>query len=162
MGRLSNPPDPVETLTGQAIAGSGDGRGTAAGSPKRSHGQSDSGGPNNAGRLSNPRGGAIQRRLTDADVDRLVARYQAGRSLPALAEDLGVHRRTIAAHLDLRGVQRRLNVRKMSQLDVGDAARRYRAGDSLAAIAQVYKVHAATVRRELLRAGVRIRPRPGF
>ena len=48
-------------------------------------------------------------------MDELVAGYRAGRSLPDLAKDFGVHRRTVAAHLEQRGVQRRVNSRKMSE-----------------------------------------------
>jgi hypothetical protein len=95
-------------------------------------------------------------------VDRLVTGYRAGRSLADLAQALGVHCRTIAAHLEQRGVQRRVNLRKMTEHDISDAARRYRAGDSLATVGKIHGVDAATVRRELVRAGVKIRPRPGF
>jgi hypothetical protein len=60
-----------------------------------------------------------------------VCEYQAGRTLADLVSALGIHRRTIAANLEARGIQRRVNGRKMTDDDVGDAARRYRAGDSL-------------------------------
>ena len=92
-------------------------------------------------------------------MDELEAGYQADRALPDLAHDFGVHRRTVAAHLEQRGAHRRVNRRKMSEDDIADASRRYRAGDSLAAIGKTLDVHAATVRRGLVRAGVIIRPR---
>ena len=114
------------------------------------------------GQLSNPGQGPIQCRLTNADVDRLMTGYRAGRSLPDLADAFGVHRRTVAVHLEQRGVKRRVNLRKMSQRDIREASRRYRAGDSLATVGRTRGVDAATVRRELVRAGVKIRPRPGF
>ena len=157
MGRLSNPPDPLETLTGQGIAGSGDVRGKRSKTAKARPSASGSGRPENTGRLSNPGDETVQRRLTDADVDELVTGYQAGRSLPDLAEDFGVHRRTVAAHLEQRGVQRRVNRRKMTEDDIREAACRYLAGDSLATVGDALGVHAATVRRELVRAGVDIR-----
>ena len=113
------------------------------------------------GRLSNPRRLTIQRRLADADVDELVTGCRAGRSLLDLAHDFGVHRRTIAAHLDQRGVQRRVNRRKMCEADLADALHRYQDGNSLAVIGKTLDVHAATVRRELVHAGIQIRPRPG-
>ena len=154
MGRLSNPPDQVETLTGQGIAGSGDGRGKRSKTAKRSLSSSGSGRSENTGRPSNPGQPAIQRRLTDADVDRLVAGYQAGHTLGDLADKFGVHCRTVARHLEQRGIKRRANRHKLSEADVADASLRHQAGDSLAAIAETLDVHAATLRRELVRAGI--------
>jgi hypothetical protein len=55
-----------------------------------------------------------------------VAGYQAGRSLADLAEAIGVHHRTVAAHLDQRGVQRRANLRKMSEVHRGSVGSRRR------------------------------------
>jgi hypothetical protein len=91
----------------------------------------------------------------------LVAAYRAGRSLRDLAAEFGVHRRTVAALLESRGVPRRVNLRKLTADDVTDASHRYRAGDSLATIGDVCGVDAETVRRELVRAGVAIRRRRG-
>ena len=114
------------------------------------------------GQLSNPCRIPVLRRLNKAQIDRLVREYQAGRSLADLASELGINRRTVAAHLEARDVQRRVNRRKMSEHDVSEAARRYRAGDSLAKVALALDVDAETVRRELHRAGVAIRPRRGW
>jgi lambda repressor-like predicted transcriptional regulator len=114
------------------------------------------------GQLSNPGPRAIQRRLRAAEIDDLVTLYRAGRSLADLADNYGVHHRTVAAHLEQRGIQRRLNLPKMSEQDISDASRRYRAGDSLATVGKTHGVDAATVRRALVRAGVKIRPRRGF
>ena len=50
----------------------------------------------------------------------------------------------------------------MSDRDIGEAARHYREGDSLGTVGLAFNVDAATVRRELHRAGVAIRPRPGW
>ena len=102
------------------------------------------------------------RRLDEVEIDELACSYRAGRTLADLAAELGVHQRTVAAHLDSRGVERRVNRRKMSDDDVRRAALRYRDGNSLAAIALTLNVDAATVRREFHRAGVTIRPRPGW
>ena len=85
--------------------------------------------------------------------------YQAGRSLADLAAEVGVHRRTIATHLENRGIQRRVNRHKLSQEEIGDVIRRYQAGEMLASIARTFDVHAITVRRELQRAAIAIRPR---
>ena len=114
------------------------------------------------GRLSNPPRRAVLRRLTDVETDDLVSAYRAGRTLAALAGELGIHPRTVAARLDTRDVPRRVNRRKMSDDDVRDAVRRYRSGDSLATVAATFNLDAATVRREFGRAGVTIQPRPGW
>jgi DNA-binding transcriptional regulator LsrR (DeoR family) len=100
--------------------------------------------------------------LTDLEIDELVNEYQTRRTLADLAAKLGIHRRSVAAHLAARDVERRVNRRKMTDDDVGDAARRYRAGDSLAEVASAFNVDAATVRRELHRAGIAIRLRRGW
>jgi hypothetical protein len=79
-----------------------------------------------------------------SEIDELVCSYRAGRTLAHLAADLGVHQRTVAAHLDSRGVARRLNRRKMSDDDVSAAALRYRNGNSLATLALTLNGAAAT------------------
>lgn len=99
--------------------------------------------------------------MTNADVDKLVAGYQAGRSLPELGDEFGVHHRTVAAHLEQRGVKRRVNIRKLSDDDMRQAVRHYEAGDSLAIVAKMLGVNAETVRRAFVRAGINIRPRCG-
>ena len=114
------------------------------------------------GRLSNPPRRAVLRRLDDIEIDDLASAYQAGRTLADLARKHGIHPRTVAAHLAIRDVPRRVNHRKMSAHDVSEATRHYRNGDSLATVALTFNVDAATVRRELHRAGVTIRCRRGW
>ncbi len=185
MGRLSNPADALETLTGPgATAFNRSTRKTTKGS---SHSPTASRSRNHEekGQLSNPtlmlshdcrdhiqdtggfeeskgRRRSVQRRLSSSDVDALVAAYKRGRSLPDLAAEFGVHRRTVAKHLDGHGVARRRNARKMAQPQVEEAIRQYETGASLAAVAAVFQVDRETVRRELSRAGVTIRPRRGW
>ena len=161
MGRLSNPPEPVETLVGQGVMGSCELLGRVPESLVGSACSSRSRRLEETGQLSNPARDQIQRRLTDADVDELVARHRAGQSLPAHADRFGVHRRTVAAHLERRGVQRRVNLRKMTDDDITDASHRHLLGDSFATIGRARGVDAATVRRELVRDGITIRPRRG-
>ena len=103
----------------------------------------------------------MQRRLGAADVDQVVADYLAGYSLQQIAVARGVHRRTIAVHLENRGVPRRPSARKLTERDVAKATHRYLSGDALATVAAAFQVDASTVRRELHRAGVAIRPRRG-
>ena len=70
--------------------------------------------------------------MNTTDIAKLVAGYVAGRSLSDLAKEFCIHHRTVAAHLEQCGVQRRINARKFTNDDVEEAARRYRARDSLA------------------------------
>lgn len=104
----------------------------------------------------------MQRRLNEREIDELVAEYQAGRTLAAIAADLGIHQRTVAAHLDGRGVNRRSNHPKLDEKQVHEAARRCRSGDSLATIGMALEVDATTVRRVLRRAGIALRSRRGW
>ncbi|HUP75586.1 MAG TPA: helix-turn-helix domain-containing protein [Acidimicrobiales bacterium] len=100
--------------------------------------------------------------MTDLEIDELVNGYQTGRTLADLAAVLGIHRRTVAAHLAARGIERRVNRRQMTDDDVGEAARQYRGGSSLAKVAVAFNVDAATIRRELHRSGIAIRLRRGW
>lgn len=94
------------------------------------------------GQLSNPPRRSVQRRLTDPEIDELVHEYQTGRTLADLASVVGIHRRTVAAHLEKRGVRRRENRRKMTDDRVTGAERRYHAGDSLAKVGSTFNVDA--------------------
>jgi len=106
------------------------------------------------GRLSNP----VQRRLTGTDLDALVARYQAGSTIDALAHEFRVHRTTVMDHLKRRAVPRR-GMRKLTDSRVAEAAHRYSNGATLAEIATDFDVAPSTLTRELRRAGVPIRRR---
>ena len=50
---------------------------------------------------------ARKRKLTMIEIEELVAGYQAGLTLAVLAGRYGLNRRTISAHLQRQGVQRR-------------------------------------------------------
>jgi DNA-binding MarR family transcriptional regulator len=52
------------------------------------------------GRLSDP----AQRRLSPTNIDGLIAAYRAGATISRLAAEFGIHRTTVAGHLDRRGV----------------------------------------------------------
>jgi hypothetical protein len=62
-----------------------------------------SGDPAEKGRLSNP----VQRRLSAHEIDGLARLYREGATIDALVRRYGVHRTTVIAHLDRRGVPRR-------------------------------------------------------
>ena len=156
-GRLSNPPEIVETLADQgfqakALVTRSGRRGANRAVDGASAAERDQ-----RGRLSNP----VQRRLTEAEVDDLVARYVAGSAIDELARAFEVNRTTVISHLDRRDVPRRRVVRKMTDATVAQAARRYDQGLSLVAVAEEFGVHARTLARELRRAGAEIRPRQG-
>lgn len=162
MGQLSNPPDTLETLTPQGV--------TVGWPACRDHSTLTISAPGAAetvvqetpGQLSNPEPRPVQRRLSEAEIDGVARCYLAGWTLASVALEFGVHQRTIAAHLEDRGIPRRVNHRKMTEGDVAQAASRYREGESFAETGAVMGLDPATVRRELHRAGVPLRPRPGW
>jgi hypothetical protein len=162
MGRLSNPPDPLETLTGQGSQGPRRRQNLRARRLRKARAAHETFAQETTGRLSNPGPRAIQRRLNTTDIAKLVAGYRAGESLADLAKEFCIHHRTVAAHLEQCGVPRRINTRQLTNNDVDQAARRYQAGQSLATVGIALNLDAATVRRELHRAGVAIRLRRGW
>lgn len=105
MGRLSNPELPMLADQGHADL---------------AHAKEDP-------QMTEPVWRRIQHRLDTLEIDKLVADYQAGRSLADLASEFDIHRRTVAMHLERRGVARRATLRKMSHTDIEEATRRYRA-----------------------------------
>jgi lambda repressor-like predicted transcriptional regulator len=89
----------------------------------------------------------------------LVAGYLEGRTIAALAEQFGVHKKTVSAHLQRAGVPRRY--RLLGDAEVMEAVGLYATGWSLARLEARYEVQPNTVRRALRAAGVATRPRPG-
>lgn len=92
----------------------------------------------------------LQTFLTAAEVDRLVGDYLVGATVVQLAEQYGVHRATVSAHLTRRGIVRRkpgLGIEEASE-----AARLYLGGVSMRAIAQSMGVDRKAVRRALVGA----------
>ena len=162
IGRLSNPPEQMKYLVDKGAENA------RHGPKRRSPGSGAVAGvvgsvaSEETGRLSNPALRPVQRRLRSSEIDLIAIEYRAGRSLRAIAEVLGVHHHTVAAHLQQLGIPRRANERKMSANDVVDASRRYVRGESLATIAGSFSVDATTVRRELRRMGIAVRPRRGW
>ena len=184
-GRLSNPPDALETAPEQRLLVD-----QAAGrkpqrAPKRSSKRPRVGGLDTRGQHSNPSSGAlradfdgvdsptagiaarrpmksVQRRLTPSEVAAIATEYQHGHSLDDLAREFGVHRRTVADHLERLGISRRVNLPKLTPRDIERAISQYQSGDSLVTVGKALKVDASTVQRALRRAGVAIRPRSGY
>ena len=137
------------------IVGSGEGVETARIRPS---GDSSEGLREEMGRLSNP----PQQRLSPTDVDDLIAAYRAGATISRLAAEFGVHRTTVAAHLDRHGVPRHHDRTEWDDGDLEHAAEMYAAGLSLADVAAVFEIDAQTVANRFRRAGRPIRPRRGW
>lgn len=102
----------------------------------------------------------VQVRLTDDEIDQVVAGYQAGLALAELATAFGADRRTLAGWLQQRGVSRR--GRRFTATDIDEAIRLYRDGWSLAQIADHFGVYPQSIRYHLQKAGIELRPRPGW
>ena len=117
-------------------------RRTTSKGAKRSFNPPEPGDLEEKGQLSNP----VQRRLSRGVVDKLAHLYEEGASMDALARRYGVHRTTIIAHLDRRGVARRRVARKMTDALVARASRRYAEGLSVADVASEFGVHRKNAR----------------
>ena len=114
MGRLSNPAEPLETLTPQGIHGTRRSPERWSRQPIHSLTGSESAVLETRGRLSNPAPRTVQRRLWESEVESIAVDYQAGRSIRSIAEDTGIQHHTVAAHLERLGINRRRNPRKLS------------------------------------------------
>jgi len=96
-----------------------------------------------------------QRRLTAKQLQRLVAKYEAGASMKELAARWDLHRTTVAAQLRQAGIELRRQGIPPAGLD--EAVRLYVDGWSCQRLAERYSCDAETVRQALKRAGVRLR-----
>jgi len=97
----------------------------------------------------------VQRRLSSAEIERLIAKYLAGATVVDLAEAYGIHRTTALALLERNQIARRGRVwgPELTEQAIG----LYTEGRSCAAIARQFRVNPETVRRRLLAAGVELR-----
>ena len=157
-GRLSNPLEIARTLAARGserIVGHSQGVETTRIRPSDDH----AAGPREEkGRLSNP----PQRRLSPTAVVDLVEAYQAGASISQLAVEFGIHRTTVAGHLDRRGVPRHSRKTAWDDEIITQAAELYGTGLSLTHVAHRFGVDAQTVANRFRRAGVAVRPRRGW
>lgn len=94
-------------------------------------------------------------KLTESEVDDLVAAFQSGVTVKALAKHYSINRTTVMDHLRRRGVPRQ---GEWSEVAVKKAAARYEAGETLNEISLTMNVDPRTVGRQLRMAGVAIRP----
>lgn len=101
-----------------------------------------------------------QRRLTEPEIDRLVARYIELRSLRLVAAEFKIDRSTARHHLKARSVPLE-SPASMTPDQVLVAIEMYGAGQSSAAIARTLGFTNKTVIKELRAAGVTIRQQIG-
>lgn len=105
-------------------------------------------------------------RVTERPTNRqLEHRYRRLKSVPALAEELGIAFETARRWLIEAGVEMQSKGRpskKAQKLDPVVLATRYAAGESIATIGEAFGVSPATVRARLIDAGVELRPRRGW
>ena len=182
MGRLSNPPGPLETLVGQGIGASCDRNERASRSARHSPSDSHSARQNNQGQLSNPlnkspgtdagaqvttatqpfSSNQVLKRLRTGEVDDLVDSYRAGGRIDDLAQRFGVHRTTVMTHLHRRHISPRPILTAWDDDALTVAADLYTNGESLASVAGRFGINPSTVANRFRRAGVTIRPRRGW
>lgn len=101
-----------------------------------------------------------QTRLTNDELNVVIAAYQGGLTLAELASSFGADRRTLANRLEQRGASRR--ARRLSDAQIAEAVTFYTDGWSLARIANRFGLYPQSIRYRLQRAGVALRPRPGW
>jgi transposase len=92
----------------------------------------------------------------------LIATYRAGATISQLAADFGVHRTTVAAHLDRRRIPRHIERTAWDDGTLRKAAELYVTGLSLAEVASRYEIDAQTVANRFRRAGVPVRRQRGW
>jgi AraC-like DNA-binding protein len=97
----------------------------------------------------------VQRRLSPAGTQELIAAYRQGAGVKELARRFGIHRETVAAIIDRAGLAPR--TRGLSEYQINDAARLYAEGWSLGRLGEKFGVDGTTVWRALLREGVVMR-----
>ncbi|HUZ01435.1 MAG TPA: hypothetical protein VMU89_13885 [Thermomicrobiaceae bacterium] len=97
----------------------------------------------------------VQRRLSPAEVEALVADYEAGGRVGELARVYGIHRTTVSAHVARAGKTRG----QLTQAQIDKAVRLYEQGWSLRAVGRHLDLADKTVRRMLDKRAVPVRPR---
>lgn len=101
------------------------------------------------------------RKLRDAQWADLDQRFQSGETITALAKQFNVHRTSIQAHFDRRGIPRSPTPCKLTDQLVSEARTLYREGSSTETIGNHFGVNANTIATALRRVDVPLRPRRG-
>ena len=97
-----------------------------------------------------------QRRLAAEEVESLLHDYSNGASATELAEKYGVHRLTVARHIERSGGQTR-RLRSFEGAQLKRLITEYHAGQSTEALGRKYGVAGSTVARTLRRNGIKLR-----
>ena len=90
-------------------------------------------------------------RLTDAQIDRLVEGYLAGKSVYQLAPVFGINRQTVSLHLKRRGVTMRRQ--GLAEADRPEIERLRSEGWSFTRLGERFHVHGSSVRNFVIRGG---------
>ncbi len=106
-----------------------------------------------------PRVVVAQHRITPAETELLIERYEAGESEPDLAAAFGIHRVTVMRMLQRHGVERRVFERKLTDEQIAEAAELYTGGMRTGLIAARFGVDPQTVRNGFKRMGVSLQRR---
>ena len=144
MGRLSNPPEPLETLIEPGSQSPGRRQIRRARRIGRSPAAPETIPQKTTGRLSNP----VQHRLTRTEIELLVSQYRDGSSIQTLSRRYEIHRTTVMHHLNQSDVARRTLARKMNDATVALASAHYEQGASLTVAASTFGVDARTLARD--------------
>ena len=96
-----------------------------------------------------------QKRLSEDEIEQLVAAYRAGLTVYQLAKQFGCHRTTVSGCLKAGGVRMRRTPPSEEQIE--EAARLYESGLSCAQVGQKIGCHPDTLRSRLRERGVVIR-----
>lgn len=102
----------------------------------------------------------FQRRLSVEEIAELVEAYEQGATQQELAVCFGIHRTTVASHLDAHGFANRRG--GMTAEQVTEAMQLYADGWSLARIGKRYRAYPSSVWYWLRKNGVTLRPRQGW
>ena len=95
-----------------------------------------------------------QRRLSPAELEALIAEYEAGARVCELAKVYELHRTTVAKHVARAGKTRPV----MTETQIEEAVVLYQDGWTLHGVGQRLGVADQTVRRVLVERGTTIRP----
>lgn len=98
------------------------------------------------------------RKLSPAEIDELVAAYEAGTPIAHLSARFGMHRQTVRFHLKRRGVPLRSDTPALTTAQIDEATKLYATGLSTSKIGGQFGISASTVQKALRARGVRLRP----
>ncbi|MGX7681516.1 hypothetical protein ACSMXN_21745 [Jatrophihabitans sp. DSM 45814] len=97
------------------------------------------------------------RLLTEAELEDVVARYEAGDTINGLAKSFGIDRETARNHLIRLGIPLRSNQSLLTAAQVAEIIIQYKSGISTYTLAARYAVSPDTIRLRLKQAGVVMR-----